>query len=646
MGPSNSQERTTTMTAIPLVRMLTDAGYGSRRDASQLVKKGLVEINGRIASSYTELVDPGVDRIVVTGREVAAQQARRIYVVMNKPEGFLCTTEDDRGRPTVMDLLPAHVRSAGLHPAGRLDEDSTGLLVLTNDGQLTYELTHPRFEHEKEYYVATTGRLTDADVEKLEQGVEIEGQKTWPARMKLLLGQSPYTYSITIHEGRKRQIRLMFAAIGQQVAMLKRVRMGGLLLDDLEEGTWRELTPPDLRKLMRGSAEERRTSRAVARVRSPYGQRPERREYGSSERSTRAQERPSRAFSPPAERRAEAPAARRDTSPKARHLEVEASAPRRWSGTGTSSDSRPSRFADERGPRPYAGSVRDTSPDRLYRRTASERDSRPYARRDSGPQGDSPYRPSEGDRDTRPYVRRDTGAPTDRPQRRAAPSGESRPYARRDSGPQGDSPYRRSEGVRDTRPYVRRDTGAPTNRPQRRAAPSGESRPYARRDAGADQRTHYQRADGDRTTRPYDRRESGAPTSRPYRRPETGHDSRPSALRDSGSDKRDSYRRPDDRREQGGYERPGSAGPSARPSRRPVQERSGSPDARQRRSRVTPEHPRERSPDDRRSRPRTAQPERRTHAERPKSGAPRARRTDVRRTSTDRHPPTQRQRDA
>ncbi len=252
------------MTSIPLVRMLTDAGYGSRRDASKLVNAGLVQVNGQLASSYTAKVDPETDSVVVTGSKVAAIATRRVYLLMNKPEGYLTATEDDRDRPTVMELLPESVRAAGLHPAGRLDEDTTGLLILTNDGQLTYELTHPRFEHEKEYWVATTGRLTDDDLTQLEEGVEIEDQVTWPAKVKLLLGQSPYTYSITIHEGRKRQVRMMFAAIGQQVALLKRVRMGGLLLGDLAEGSWRELTPPELKDLMRKRPPDKRPSTAHA----------------------------------------------------------------------------------------------------------------------------------------------------------------------------------------------------------------------------------------------------------------------------------------------------------------------------------------------------------------------------------------------
>ena len=283
------------MAVIPLVRLLTDAGYGSRREVSKLVKEGLVEVNGVIASSYTEKVDPEVDSIAVTGSKLAGVSTRRVYLVLNKPEGYLSTTEDDRDRPTVLELLPERLRLAGLHPAGRLDEDSTGLLILTNDGQLTYELTHPRFEHEKEYFVATTGRLTDADVERLEKGVEVEEQMTWPARVKLLLGQSPYTYSITIHEGRKRQVRMMFAAIGQQVALLKRVRMGGLLLGDLEEREWRELTPPEVKDLMRKRPLEKRSATTHEQARHPERRRVSRPVYEATRRLTmRAQDAPFR----------------------------------------------------------------------------------------------------------------------------------------------------------------------------------------------------------------------------------------------------------------------------------------------------------------------------------------------------------------
>ncbi|MBN1856153.1 MAG: pseudouridine synthase, partial [Dehalococcoidia bacterium] len=261
------------MNELPLVRVLTDSGYGSRRETAALVKSGVVEVNGTVATSFTQKIDPETDSITVMGIAIANQQTQRVYLMMNKPADYLCTTSDDRGRPTVFDLLPEEHKSAGLHPAGRLDEDSTGLLILTNDGKLTFELTHPRFEHDKEYYVATTGSLPDEDIKRLEDGVEIEEQRTWPAKVELLEGQSPYAYSITIHEGRKRQVRLMFAAIGQQVAMLKRVRTGSLLLGELPEGAVRELTPAEVKELLQNQsgppkAAKRKTARTTTTKRT------------------------------------------------------------------------------------------------------------------------------------------------------------------------------------------------------------------------------------------------------------------------------------------------------------------------------------------------------------------------------------------
>lgn len=507
------------MTSIPLVRLLTDAGYGSRREASQLVKKGLVQINGRIASSYTETVDPAVDGITVTGKSVASRPARRVYFVMNKPEGYLCTTEDDRGRPTVMDLLPQHMRSAGLHPAGRLDEDTTGLLILTNDGQLTYELTHPRYEHEKEYYVATTGRLTDAEVEKLEQGVEIEGQKTWPARMRLLLGQSPYTYSITIHEGRKRQIRLMFAAIGQQVAMLKRVRMGGLLLDDLEEGKWRELTPQELRKLMRGSA-EMRTSRAAARVRSPYGERT-RGAYGSTGRSSRGASGPPGSPASPSESRTRSTAPRRDVARSTGRLEAETRAPRSRSGTIPPATRRPTSFGGAGGSQQRERRYTDKAAPRPERQTGGP-DTRPTTRRDAPPEQRRTYRPSSEERSSRPPDRRQPGNGPTRPYRRTEEGPGSRPStqrevrpARRDSGRSRDERHDSSRHERwDTNRYERDEPRRPRTGPPRRTSPARSESPDAGRRRNQEgyesprQRTRDDQKERQRTTT--ERRRSSA----------------------------------------------------------------------------------------------------------------------------------------
>ncbi len=380
------------MASIPLVRVLTDAGYGSRRQSSMLVKRGLVVVNGRIASSFTERVDPQVDSIVVMGKKQAGGVTRRVYLMMHKPEGYLSTTVDDRGRPTVMDLLPENLRTSGLHPAGRLDEDSTGLLILTNDGQLTYELTHPRYEHEKEYYVATTGRLTDADLDKLEQGVEIDGRMTWPAKLRLLLGQSPYTYSITIHEGRKRQIRQMFAAIGQHAARLKRVRIGGLVLGTLEEGAWRELTPAELRQLMRKRPEEQRSPRAGGSTGGGRGSRQDDR-YSSASRR--------------------APA--RDAHPTRRPLTTRTQSVR--SRAGTRPEYRSQEHPSPTGFRPASGQRREPPLRREQQRSRSH--ANPYRSSSTG---------RDPQRDTRrePRTAREQGRP-----RRTTGERRPRPFARR-----------------------------------------------------------------------------------------------------------------------------------------------------------------------------------------------------------------------
>jgi 23S rRNA pseudouridine2605 synthase len=170
--------------------------------------------------------------------------------MLNKPAGILSTTSDERGRKTVIDILPAVYRDKGLYPAGRLDLDSTGLLILTNDGDLAYKLTHPRFEHEKEYYVYINGELTAAEKERLGKGIMLDDGMTYPAKVTRIKSSPPYNYSITIHEGRNRQVRRMFSELGHVIYALKRVRIGSLTLRNLEEGKSRELSVDDIKKLL------------------------------------------------------------------------------------------------------------------------------------------------------------------------------------------------------------------------------------------------------------------------------------------------------------------------------------------------------------------------------------------------------------
>jgi 23S rRNA pseudouridine2605 synthase len=170
--------------------------------------------------------------------------------MVNKPAGIITTTSDERGRQTVLDILPEKYRRQRLYPVGRLDKDSTGLLLFTNDGELTYRLTHPRFEHEKEYLLQIDGVLKPDEKRKLEKGLSLEDGMTYPVVIKEIKSPPPFNYSITTHEGRKREVRRMLASLGYRVLALKRIRMGSLNLGNLREGAARELTSTEVRALM------------------------------------------------------------------------------------------------------------------------------------------------------------------------------------------------------------------------------------------------------------------------------------------------------------------------------------------------------------------------------------------------------------
>ena len=213
--------------------------YGlSRRKATAAIQNSQVIVNGELAQNFSMLLKEG-DIVFFRGKSTTVTfKEQAITLLMNKPKGFLSATKDRREK-TVLDILPSFYQDKGLFPVGRLDKDSSGLIVLTNDGHLAYKLTHPSFEHEKEYYVATARPLTDAEKKQLEQGVYIyESGLTSPCKIKDLgISAPPYHYSVTIHEGKKRQVRRMFLAVYNTVKDLKRVRIAGLWLpSDLAEG--------------------------------------------------------------------------------------------------------------------------------------------------------------------------------------------------------------------------------------------------------------------------------------------------------------------------------------------------------------------------------------------------------------------------
>ncbi len=219
---------------------MAQAGIGSRRRLSAAIKEGRVSVNGQMITSFNHPTDPKNDKIILDGKIVDIKTKQFIYLVLNKPKDILSTVKDERGRPTVMELIPAKYRRLRLYPVGRLDKDSSGLILLTNDGDLAYRLTHPCFEHEKEYLVKIKGVLKAAEIRRLEMGIKMEDGRTSLAVVRKM-ESGDYNYSITIHEGKKRQVRRMFEALGHQVIELKRVRIGNIQLGNLKEGKVREV---------------------------------------------------------------------------------------------------------------------------------------------------------------------------------------------------------------------------------------------------------------------------------------------------------------------------------------------------------------------------------------------------------------------
>jgi len=237
---------------VPLLKALTEAGAGSRRKIAESIKNGGVQVNGEVVDNFRHPVNLQTDRITISGNPVNLKPAPAVYLMVNKPAGIITTTGDERGRKTIMDILPEKYRPLRLYPVGRLDKDSTGLLLLTNDGDVTYRLTHPKFEHEKEYLIQIDGILMPEDKRKLGKGLELEDGATYPVTVKEIRSSPPFNYSIITHEGRKRQLRRMLANLGYRVLALKRVRMGSLFLGNLREGAWRELTDAEVKNLLSG----------------------------------------------------------------------------------------------------------------------------------------------------------------------------------------------------------------------------------------------------------------------------------------------------------------------------------------------------------------------------------------------------------
>jgi len=234
---------------IRLNKYLGQRGVASRRDADRLIQEGRVAVNGRVVQDLGHKIDDARDHVSVDGRKVKVGRDLA-YLMLNKPKGFLVSLSDPLGRATIRNLIPN--LPDGMNPVGRLDKNSEGLLLLTNDGELAYRLTHPRYEIPKVYLVRVEGRVTLEEKDRLEKGVSIEGGRTAPAKVKLLDARPASSLlHVEIHEGRKREVRQMCESVGHEVVRLVRVSFAGLRLENLPKGKWRFLKKEEVRELKR-----------------------------------------------------------------------------------------------------------------------------------------------------------------------------------------------------------------------------------------------------------------------------------------------------------------------------------------------------------------------------------------------------------
>lgn len=231
------------MNEVRIQKYLSAAGVCSRRKAESYMRQGRVRVNGNAVKEPGTKIDPEKDRVEVDGRLVSAP-AEKIYVALNKPKGYV-TSCDHPGQLLVVDLVDLPHR---VYPIGRLDKDSIGLLLLTNDGRLHHQLSHPSFDHEKEYEVTVQHPIADGVLRRLARGVDLEGVKTRQARVKRLSGRR---FRIVLKEGRNRQIRRMVSKMGHNVVRLKRIRVANVRLGNLPSGSWRHLTAAEKSKLLK-----------------------------------------------------------------------------------------------------------------------------------------------------------------------------------------------------------------------------------------------------------------------------------------------------------------------------------------------------------------------------------------------------------
>lgn len=226
-------------------KYLAASGIASRRECDKLIRDGRITINGQTAGLGIDVNDG--DEVCLDGKTISVKKNE--YYLLNKPKGYICSVSDDKGRKTVLDLMPSGV--GRIYPVGRLDYDSEGLIILTTDGELAQHLTHPSNNVPKTYLVKVEGKLTETDLNPIRSGIEIDGYVTKKCKAHIVETNKEYTKAhVTLYEGKNREIRKMFAAIGKEVMLLKRIKVGELSLRGLDRGKYRKLSKQEVDYLM------------------------------------------------------------------------------------------------------------------------------------------------------------------------------------------------------------------------------------------------------------------------------------------------------------------------------------------------------------------------------------------------------------
>lgn len=240
------------MSEVRLQKYLAENGVASRRKCEEYIKEGKVKVNNKVVTELGTKINPEKDKVLFEGKEIKQNKEEKVYILLNKPIGYVTTAKDQFNRETVLDLV--HIKGASLVPVGRLDMYTSGALILTNDGDFVYKVTHPKHEIEKTYLVTVKGKVSDEEIQKLRDGVKIEDYTTSKANVKRIgyFEEKDITrMAIVIHEGKNRQVRKMCEAIGKKVLALHRSKIGSIDVKDLKIGTWRYLKQEEVEKMLK-----------------------------------------------------------------------------------------------------------------------------------------------------------------------------------------------------------------------------------------------------------------------------------------------------------------------------------------------------------------------------------------------------------